>query len=251
MKDMDSRDTGLLIKTSIKNNIHLKIPLIVYIIVTILSVTGITLIFLIISILPEMEKGAPDIATLELFSSIIIFTACTLGVGVNLNAFAFNSIIREKTSGTIESLLATPLRAESIWIARSIAIFIPGLAVGEFLGVLVMIILNYIYFIPKIGFILNPWAALSSFIIVPLVFLALSLLSHLVGLTGRAASANIIVQIFLPVFANVMINLSIHHVLEITSWTFAAANFGVAAAIFIISFFFKGRLKKERIVLSG
>jgi|GEM_PF-547286 len=251
MRDMDLRDTGLIIKISIKNNIRIKIPLIVYIIVTILSVTGITLIFLIISIFPLLKKEPPDIAYIELLSGVIIFATCTLGVGVNLNAFAFNSIIREKTSGTIESLLATPLRAESIWIARSIAIFIPGLVVGEFLGVLVMIILNYIYFIPEIGFILNPWAALSSFIIVPLVFLALSLLSHLVGLTGKAASANIIVQIFLPIFINIMINLSIHHVLEITSWTFAAANFGVAAAIFIISVFLMSRLKKERIVLSG
>ncbi len=251
MRDKYLRDTGLIIKTSIKNNIHLKIPLIIYIIVTILSVTGITAIFIIVSILPAMKVGAPDISYIELFSGIIIFTACALGVGVYLNAFAFNSIIREKAKGNIESLLATPLKAESIWIARSIAIFIPGLVVGELFAVLVMIAINYIYFIPEIGFILNPWAAVSSFLIVPLVFLALSFLAHLVGLTSRAASANLIVQIFLPVYANIMINLSNQHVLEITSWTFAAANFGLAAAIFIISIFLMGRLKKERIILSG
>ncbi len=245
------RDTGLIIKTSIKNNIRFKIPLIVYIIVTLFCVVGVSAIFIIISILPEIKKETPDIASLELFLSIIIYTICTIGIGVNLNAFAFHSITREKASGNIESLLATPLKAESIWIARSIAIFIPGLVVGELLTVLAVITINYIYFIPEIGFILNPWAAVSSFIIVPLVFLGLSFLSHLIGLTGRAASANIIVHIFLPVFVNVMINLSIHNVLEITSWTFAAANFGVAAAIFIISIFLKGRLKNERIVLSG
>ncbi|MEA2015880.1 MAG: hypothetical protein U9O59_04135 [Actinomycetota bacterium] len=245
------KDTGLIIKTSIKNNIRFKIPLLVYIIVTLICVVGVTAIFIIISILPEMEKEVPDMYTLELFSGVIVFTTCTIGIGVNLNAFAFHSIIREKTRDNIESLLATPLKASNIWAARSIAIFIPGLVAGEVLTILVIIIVNYIYFIPEIGFILNPWAAVSSFIAVPLVFLALSLLSHLVGLTGRAASANIIVQIFLPVFANVMINLSIHRVLEITSWTFASANFGVAAAIFIISIFLKGRLKKERIILSG
>ncbi len=245
------RYTSLIIKTSIKNNIHFKIPLIIYIIITLICVVGITAIFSIISISPEMEKELTDISLLETYLGVIMYSTCTIGVGVNLNAFAFQSITREKTRGNIESLLATPLKAGSIWAAKSIATFIPGLIVGEFLTILVMIVINYIYFIPEIGFIFNPWTAVSTFIIIPLIFLSLSLLSHLVGLTSRAANGNIIVQIFLPVFANVMINLSIHHVLEITSWTFTAINLGIAAVIIIISIFLMRRLTKERIVLSG
>lgn len=245
------KDMGLIIKTGIKNNIHLKAPLIVYILVTLICVVGITVIFSVITISPETDKQIPDRSVLELFLGLIMYSTCTIGMGVYLNAFAFQSITREKTRGIIESLLATPLKLNTIWAGKSIAIFIPGMLLGEILTVIVMIAVNYIYFIPGIGFLLNPWTAVNSFIIVPFIFLGLSLLSYLVGLTGRPASGNIIVQIFLPVIITLMINLSVHHILEITSWSFAAANMGVAAVIAIIIVCLKHRLTKERMVLSS
>jgi ABC-type Na+ efflux pump permease subunit len=157
---------------------------------------------------------------------------------------------REKSRGNIESLLATPLKVKDIWIAKSLAIFVPGLVLGEVLTLIVLVAVNYIYFVPRVGFLFTPWLAVSSFLVVPLIYFCLSLLAHLIGLTSKPANGNIIVQLFLPIIINLMINLALHNILDATSWSFTLANFGMATAIGITLFFLRPRLTRERIVLS-
>jgi len=158
------RETYLVILNSIKNNLRLKIVLIVYIAVTIMCVLGVTIALCIFLIVPEMKTGLPDKSKLELYLGLIMYSTCFISLGVNLNSFAFQSMTREKSRGNIESLLATPLEAKNIWIAKSIAIFLPGLILGEFLALIALIAINYIYFVPAVGFIFNPWIAVSSFL---------------------------------------------------------------------------------------
>ena len=244
------RETYLVILNSIKNNLRLKIVLIVYIAVTIMCVLGITIALSLFLIAPEMKKGMPDKSKLELYLGLIMYSTCFISLGINLNSFGFQSMTREKSRGNIESLLATPLEAKSIWIAKSIAIFIPGLILGEVLTLITLIAVNYIYFVPEIGFIFNPWLAVSSFLAAPLIYLCLSLLIHFIGLTGKPATGNIIVQIFLPVMISLMINLAVRNILDITSWSFTLANLGIAVLIAIIVIFLLPRLTRERIVLS-
>jgi len=113
-----------------------------------------------------------------------------------------------------------------------------------------LLAVNYIYFVPTIGFLFTPWIAISSFVMVPLIYLALSLLAHLIGLTGNPATSNVIVQVFLPVFASLMINLGIHNVLNAASWPFTMASLGLAVVTGIIAILLRPRLTRERIVLS-
>ena len=80
--------------------------------------------------------------------------------------------------------------------------------------------------------------------------LSLSLLVHLIGLTGKPATGNVIVQVFLPVFASTMINLGVHNVLDVTSWSFALVIVGLAVLIGVITALMRPRLTAERIVLS-
>ncbi len=244
------RETYLVILNSIKNNLRLKIVLIVYIAVTIMCVLGVTIALCIFLIVPEMKTGLPDKSKLELYLGLIMYSTCFISLGVNLNSFAFQSMTREKSRGNIESLLATPLEAKNIWIAKSIAIFLPGLILGEFLALIALIAINYIYFVPAVGFIFNPWIAVSSFLAAPLIYFCLSLLVHFIGLTGKPATGNIIVQIFLPVMISLMINLAIRGFLDVASWSFALVNLGIAAAIIIPIIFLQPRLTREKIVLS-
>jgi len=157
---------------------------------------------------------------------------------------------REKSRGIIESLLATPLNVKDIWIAKSLAVFLPGLVLGEVFAFIALMAINYIYFVPRIGFLITPWIAVSSFVAVPLIYLCLSLLVHLIGLTGKLATGNVIVQVFLPVFAALMINLVIRHILDATSWSFTLINLGIAVAVGVVVILLQPRLTKERIVLS-
>jgi ABC-2 type transport system permease protein len=244
------REIGLITLISIKNNLRLKIVLMIYIAVTIICVLGIIIALCIFLIAPEMNTELPDRSKLEMYLGLIMYSTCFICLGVNLNAFAYQSMIREKSRGNIESLLATPLEAKHIWIARSIAIFIPGLVLGEVLTFIVLIAVNYIYFVPEIGFIFNNWLAISSFVTAPLIYLSLSFLFHIVALTGKPATGNVIIQVFLPVVINLIINLVVRNILDGTSWPFTVVNFGIAAVVAIIVIFLKPHLTKERIVLS-
>ena len=244
------RDIGLIITTSIRSSLRFKIAAVIFISVVLICVIGIAFSLCLFVIAPAMEAELPDRSELELYLGLIMYSTCLIGVGVNLNAYAFQTMTREKARGNIESLLATPLKVKDIWLAKSLAIFLPGLFWGEAFTLITMIAVNYIYFVPKIGFLITPWIAISSFVAAPLIYICLSLLVHLIGLTGRPATGNVIAQVFLPVIVTLMINLAIHHILDAASWPFALTNLGIATALGIIVIFLQPRLTKERIVLS-
>ena len=244
------REISLITINSIRNNLKSKALTIVFVCITLMIVAGLTLFFCLLLITPAMDTSVPDRTQLELYLSLIMYTTCLICLGINLNVFAFQSMTREKSRGNIESLLATPLKVKDIWIAKSLAVFIPGLVLGEVLTLITLVAVNYIYFVPRIGFLFTPWIAVSSFLAVPLIYLCLSLLVHLIGLTGKPATGNVIVQIFLPVIMTLMINLTVRHILDAASWPFTLANLGLAAAIIIIVIFLQPRLTRERIVLS-
>jgi ABC-2 type transport system permease protein len=244
------RDISLITAASIRSNLRQKVIIAVLIAVVALCVIGLVSAMCLLMIAPALKAEAPDRATLETGLSLIVFAACLIGLGVNINVFGFQTMTREKARGNYIALLATPLSANHIWIAKSLAVFLPGLVLGEALALVALLAVNYIYFVPAIDFLLNPWIALSAFVALPLVYLGLSLLVHLIGLSGKPATGNVIVQMFLPVFASLMINLGVHNVLDATSWPFTLANAGLALAIGIIVLFMRPRLTNERIVLS-
>jgi ABC-2 type transport system permease protein len=244
------RNIILITINSIKNNLKSKALTIVFVSITLMITAGLTLFFCLLLITPAMNASVPDRTQLELYLSLIMYTTCLVWLGVNLNVFAFQSMTREKSRGNIESLMATPLSVKDIWIAKSLAVFIPGMVLGEILTLAALLAVNYIYFVPKIGFVYTHWIGLSSFLAVPLIYLCLSLLVHLIGLTGKPATSNVIIQIFLPIVLSLMINLMLHHILDTTSWPFTLANFGIAAVIIIIVIFLQPRITRERIVLS-
>jgi ABC-2 type transport system permease protein len=244
------RDIFLITICSIKNNLKSKVLTIVFVCITLMIAAGLALFFCLLLIAPEINKPSPNRIQLEIYLCLIMYTTCIICLGINMNVFAFQSITKEKTRGNIESLLATPLSVKNIWVAKSLAVFIPGMILGEILTLAALLAVNYIYFVPKMGFIYTHWIGLSSFLAIPLVYLCLSLLAHLIGLTGKPANGNIIAQIFLPVVLTLMINLTIRNILDAASWPFTLVNLGLAAIIAIIVIFLQPRITRERIVLS-
>ena len=245
------RDIALIITTSIGNNLRMKIVIAVAIIVVVLiCAIGLLVAFCILAIAPAMKAEILDRHSLETFLCVAVYSSCLVGLGVNMNVFAFQTMTREKSRGNIACLLATPLKVSHIWIGKSLAVFLPGLILGEVLGLISLFAVNYIYFVPKVGFLINPWIVISSFIGVPLIYLSLSLLVHIIGLTGKPATANVIVQVFLPVFASLMTNLGVRNVLDAASWPFTTANLGLSIIIGIIAILLRPSFTRERIILS-
>lgn len=239
-----------LISSGMRNNLRMKAVTVGFIALTVLLAAGVTALFSIGLIKPALAHPLPETAELELYLGLIMYSASLMGLGINLNVYASHTMTREKARGSIEALLATPLKAKEIWLAKSLAVFIPGLILGTALALAVMFAINYIYFVPRIGFLVNPWIAVNSFVAAPLVYLFLTLLVHLVGLTGKTANGNIIAQVFLPVFINLMVNLAAHNVIDAASWPFTAVNLAAAAVTGAIVLLLRPRLTAERIVLS-
>lgn len=244
------KNVVLVTVNSIKNNLKSKALTIVFVSITLMIATGLALFFCLLLVGPAVNRQVPDRNQLKLYLSLIMYTTCLVCSGINLNVFAFQSMTRDKSRGNIESLMATPLDVQNIWISKSLAVFIPGMILGGILTLAALFAVNFIYFVPRVGFICTPWMALSSFLAVPLVYLCLSLLVHLIGLTGKPATGNIIAQIFLPVSLTLMINLLIRNVLDAASWSFTLSISGIAAIMAVIVIILKSRITKERIVLS-
>jgi ABC-type multidrug transport system permease subunit len=139
-----------------------------------------------------------------------------------------------KVRGNVQALLSTPIEPRDIWLGKSLAVFFPGLVFAVLLTIVVFLVLNFIYFVPNTGFIVTPWMLISNLVAVPLLYLALTLLVNVIGLTGKPGTGNVISQIFLPVIIALMINLAVRDVPSAGSWLFTVILLGIAVLLGII-----------------
>jgi hypothetical protein len=245
------KNAGIIFAASFKNNFTSKSVAIIWYGLTLLLAAGMIVLFGILLIGPEVEKLAPDRSRLELYLAVTMFSVSLIGLGVNLNALGFTSMIREKAKGNIQSLLVTNLNIKDIWLGKTLSVFIPGLIVGTVLTAATLLVLNFVYFVPKIGFIINPWIAIISFLIYPALYFCMGILVYLVGLTNKPVNANIIAQVFLPVFINLVIQVMLRaSFMDYTSWQFMLVNLGFVIIVGIIVLILVPRISKEKIVLS-
>ena len=167
-------------------------------------------------------------------------------------AFANLTIIGEKVNGNIESLLATPLSPKEIWIAKSIAIFLPGYIISIISTTIILLTVNFIVIIPATGnFILPAPLLLISFLINPLLFLALLLFIVLFSLANNPDIA--IAPSFLVGFG-LMIGIPLGvamGVINLASWSFTLWCLGGAIIFWAVACGLYPLLTKENIVLSS
>jgi ABC-type transport system involved in multi-copper enzyme maturation permease subunit len=167
-------------------------------------------------------------------------------------SFANLTIIKEKVSGNIESLLATPLSPGEIWIGKSIAIFMPGYIISIISTFIILMIINFAVVIPATGnFILPASILLVGFLINPLLFLALLLFIVLFSLANNPDIA--IAPSFLIGFG-LMIGIPLGiatGVINLASWLFAFWCLGGMLLFWLVNIGLYHLLTKENIVLSG
>jgi ABC-type Na+ efflux pump permease subunit len=173
-----------------------------------------------------------------------------MSIGIYASVFAFQSLIREKSRGNIQALLATPLEPGNICTGKSLAVFLPGLVFSEIITLAALLAINFIFIMPDISFVVTPWMIVSSFILVPLIYLILVFMVYIIGLSGKPATGNVIAQIFLPVIVTLMINLAVRDIPGAGTWLFAVILLGIAAVLVVITLKLRSRLTAERIVLS-
>jgi len=164
----------------------------------------------------RLTQAQPAVATLssvEQFQALLLnqfaFFMLLIPVMISINTVTF-SIVEEKLSGSLEALLATPVRTWELLMGKALAGAIPALLVtwlcaGAFLlavvalgwGHLVRLVANPVWFISLL--VLNP---------------AVTVLSFLLGVIGSARARdaknaqNLVVAIILPLLGVVAIQVT-------------------------------------------
>ncbi len=242
--------TALVMNSTMKSVLRLRAVTAVTVGVVFICVIGLAVLFGTQFIGPEVNKTVLDRSVLENYLGLIMFITSFLSAGIHTSALAFQSLTREKARGSVQSLLATPLAPQDIWLGKSLGVFLPGLAFAVVMTIAALLAINHVYFVPDIGFVVTPWMIISTFVAVPLVYLALSLLVHLVGLIGKPMTANVVAQVFMPVMTALMINLAIREVPNAGSLLFAVILLSAAAVMGILVLMLRRKLTAERIILS-
>jgi len=237
--------------TSMKNAFRMKTGMVILVSVTLLLVVGIAFAICLALIVPEMESASPDRNVLEGYLGIMLYASSLISIGVALNSLVFQTMVREKTRGNLAALMATPLKISDIWLGKTLALFVPGLILAIILTLLVLVIINVIYFLPEFGFVIDWQMMVNSLVLVPVMYLFFGTFVHIIGLTTKPVTGNVIAQVYLPVIANVMFQLTMHDVMNANSWQFMVLNLGLAILLGISVLAVKSRLNPERVMLSA
>jgi len=189
---------------------------------------------------------------LELIIGIIVYFITLFAPMTTIWAFASVPITKEKVNGNIDSLLSTPLSPKTIWMAKSLSIFLPGWIIGIATTLIVVLTINLSAIIPATGrFILPAPVQFIGLLTNPLLFFGLTALTLLISLAYHPDTA--LIPVFLIGFG-LMIGIPVGlalNVIDLTSWSFAFYNLAAAIAIWVVVCFLSPLLTKEKIALSS
>lgn len=242
---------GLVTAAGIKSTLRMRVTLMIMVPVLVICAVGVALLLCLLLIAPEVESAVPDRVKLEGYLGLALYASSLLAIGIMLDSFIFQVMVREKTRGNLAALLAAPLKVTDIWVGKSLALFVPGLVLAVILTLLTWVTINIVYFVPDVGWVADVPMFVNSLIMVPLMYFFFGLLAHLVGYTAKPATANVIAQVFLPVMANLAAQLVARGVMDFNSWQFMVMNLGIVAVLLGIVIVLKSRLTTERVILSG
>lgn len=164
-------------------------------------------------------------------------------------AFSGATLMKEKASGQLETLLATPLSARTLWLAKTAAIALPGLAAAA-VAAAATALAALAYRGPE-GFPVPLQATLSCFLANPLLFTGLCALT--VAISFRSSPEGSIIPSFALGFG-LMTAIpagAAMGFIDLGSWAFAAADLAAGVLMWIAVLVLGSGLTKERIVLSS
>jgi ABC-2 type transport system permease protein len=147
---MMKNNIKILMVTSIKNNLRSKSFTLSLVFITI-GLTVVIVVFGVLFILkPALEASPIDKGEVAQYLSLMLFATSIIAMGISINVFTAQPLVREKTRGVIESMLVTPLRVNDIWFAKSFAVYLPGLIFSWILTLTTLFTVNAIMIAPEI-----------------------------------------------------------------------------------------------------
>jgi hypothetical protein len=235
----------------LRNSYRLKGAVFVMFGVSVLLIAGLMALVCVLAIVPETRSPNPNAAEAARYLGLIVYGTGLLVMGINLNVFTANNLVKEKAQRLFESILAGPVGVRTLWMAKSLAVFLPGLvfceafAIASFLGV------NTLIIAPRMGFLASPTMIFNGLALVPILYFPLCCLVLLVGLSANPISGNVIANIAFAALVTLLINLVTRAGLDVGSSVFTLVHLALAGGVGLLVFVLQLRLTKERVVLSS
>ncbi|MBN2240809.1 MAG: hypothetical protein JW712_13630 [Dehalococcoidales bacterium] len=89
--------TSLVMKTTIKNNLRRRTVAYIIFGIILICVVGVTFLFVLQFLSPELDKPSPDTAVLKNILGLVLFITSFCSVGIYSSVYAVQSLVREKT----------------------------------------------------------------------------------------------------------------------------------------------------------
>lgn len=201
------------------------------------------------------RTGGPGAVDAPALVGAMLYFATLLPFPVLIWAFAGPMLVKEKASGHLETLLATPLSARTLWLAKTAAIAAPALAIAALSAALVALsvalVERSIPLAAHAAFALPAPMYIACLLGNPLLFVGLGALTVILAM--RASPDAAIVPSFILGFGlmGLLPAGTALGFIDISSWAFSAAYLGAGVLEWAIVLSLARGMTKERIVLSG
>lgn len=205
--------------------------------------------------LAKLRTAVPAVADLDTVDQVRVFLLTQLNLFLLLIptmvaiSFATFTIVDEKLSGSLEALLATPIRTGELLLGKALAGAIPALAASWICAGMTLLVVSLMGWRDLVAMVVTPAWVLTLVLLVP----GVTLLSFLLGVIGSSRARdpknaqNLVVVIILPVFG--LIALQISGVLWLGLVGTLALACGVLAVDFVVLHMAVALFQRESIVL--
>ena len=158
------------------------------------------------------------------------------------------SVAMDKAKRTMESLLATPLSLRQVWLGKSLAVALPGVAIAILVSLLVFLAMNLAIAVPNVGGFIIPSALslVTGLVIIPVMaFVVVALVSFLQLIMSNQRLANLaFIGIFFAIYFLSVTRLG-------SSWDFSLIYLVATVFLAVVTLFLTRFLTKERVILSS
>ena len=196
---------------------------------------------------------ALDRPTASVLIGTMLYVTSLLPFLALLWVFAGAILMKEKASGHLETLLATPLRTRSLWLAKTAAIVLPGLVIVAVCSALIVVAVAGVVRIrpDAAAFAFPPPLLVVCWLGNPLICSGLGAVTIILSL--RASPDTAMIPSFVLGFGvmTVVPAGAVVRILDLSSWVFASGYLGAALVEWIAVLVLTRGLTKESIVLSS
>jgi len=165
-----------------------------------------------------------------------------------INAYA---VTMEKMKRSLESLLCTPLSLKHIWLGKSLATTIPGVALGLLFAFATVAGINQFFVVPILGRFVMPGPAPTVTTLVAAPLIVFGVTSLMMALQFVISNIRWINAAVIGVMFAVTYGLSPILRFGPGSWNILLVSLGVAMAVAVLTGFLSRLVSKERIILTS